>query len=191
MSAMLILNNLERPEGAPIGHYYADDLESHFHVLFHEVLSHLRLTFTIKELQKFIEDYFDRSQINEDEGIRNGGQQKAFFFHRRYKFVVENNEPLTQLISDLRNYFKDRYDDKSPEEATALLEGKYGSSKEVVELIDAALAKEGWPEEDKLDQDVFHRANANARPGTAVKRKSAGEDGLTPPVSKRANSARR
>jgi hypothetical protein len=189
MSAMLLLDKFQRPTGAPDGHYYADDLESYFHCLIHEIVVRLPLNFSIQWLHNFIPKYFDQSEMNEDEGILNGGERKSHFFVQKMEFIVQNNEPLTQLIADLRDYFKDRYYTSTPEEATALLEGKYGSSKAVVDMIDAALVKEGWPEEDKLEQDVFHRdTKGHARPGSALKRKATGDGGQTLSGTKRAKS---
>jgi hypothetical protein len=181
MSAMLLLDKFDRPTGAPDGHYYADDLESHFHALFYEILLHLPLMPRGKWLQSFIKRYFDERDTYEDEGIFNhGGTKKKLFFLDNIRFIVVNNDPLTQLIADLRNHFRDRYYTINSEEAVALLEGKYGSSKVVVDMIDAALAKEGWPEEDKLEQDVFHReTKSDTRPGSALKRKAAGDEEQT------------
>lgn len=155
---MLLLIPENRPHGTkvPVLHEYADDLESHFHLLLYEILLYLQLeefgTYTV--LENFIFDYFDKDEFDEMEQRVYGGERKRRFFTETdiMPITVKNNKPLTKLIGDMREYFRARYTRKNytTAEGGVLLKEQFGNPTGFLKLINEALEAEGWPENDKV-----------------------------------------
>jgi hypothetical protein len=153
---MLLVRPSFRPFGKdrPVQHEYADDLESHFHLLMYEVLHHLDIeSQTRTELKELIFEYFDSGVVDRTENRHYGGQRKSFFFtDPRPPITISDNKPLTQLIKDMRKYFKIRYSVESYEieEIESGMKSQFDNPRRFLEIINTALEGEGWPDNDKL-----------------------------------------
>jgi hypothetical protein len=195
---MLLLEKAYRPKAAPEGHFLADDLESHFHGLFHEVVMHLPLeefqsSEDFEALQNKVKEYFDQSMPNYAAKRYTGGAAKSqFLFYPTPRYTVIDNEPLSILITKLRRYFQDRYipGNYATPEGEAELSKQYNSAKPVLDLFDEALdEKNYWPEDDKIELDIFNRDyKGNPLPASGSKRKSVVDEGETGSSRKRAKS---
>jgi hypothetical protein len=147
---MLLVRPSFRPFGKdrPVQHEYADDLESHFHLLMYEVLHHLDIEIeTRTELKELIFEYFDVGVVDRTENRLYEGQRKSFFFtDPRPPITISDNKPLTQLIKDMRKYFKIRYS----VEIESGMKSQFDNPRRFLEIINMALEGEGWPDNDKL-----------------------------------------
>jgi hypothetical protein len=153
---MLLLRPGLRPFDSerPVQHDYADDLESHFHLLLYEVVLYLNVqTPKFTALQEFIYDYFDGGTVDKISHCHYGGNRKINFFEvPRLQIVISNNKPLTQLISEMRKYFKSRYlvGSYETEEIESEVMKQFSNPSRFFEIINKALEADGWPENNKL-----------------------------------------
>ena len=151
MSAMLLLEPSGRPPMTRVGHCYADDLESFFHILLHQTLSHLTVEQykeSVSDLRVFMRGYFDEGKPIRAEHKLYGGSNKQRWFlgpPRIDPFTFEGNPSLTTLICELRTYFRDRYTEYHTQAERDEQDERFASSSYFVQCLNKVLAnKEGW-----------------------------------------------
>jgi hypothetical protein len=163
---MLLLS--EPVEGAPSGHALPDDLESCFYILLRETLIYLPVVRYFMEdglekLVKRVEEIFNRSVYNISMRRATGGEakQNLFLLPNAKPFEIQNSQPLTQLIADLRMFFQPRYQESNykTEEGRAFVSSKYETATEFLDIFERALAATGWPEDEDRLKSIYERAD--------------------------------
>jgi hypothetical protein len=140
-------------------HSFVHDLESFFYVLLYLGLVHLRTDWDQGRQSCFMNTVIDRRRFG-DSG--KGGFGKLLFMVGSVRalngLTFTSNEPLTKLVTRLKQVLSVRYIDGSGSMLSFVSKDVYDALEyrhdNIIKLFDQALESDGWPENDRAPLPV-------------------------------------
>jgi hypothetical protein len=158
-----------------------DDLESHFYVLIYNALRYLRSD-KLHNLAAYMGDLFDDS-TNNDDGTVSGGKGKMSYLASEVMTIRWQSSPhLTDLVKVAKGYVNEWFQ----HESAALIQQIHlnehiteppdvpdrfalSNHNRFIDLCQITLKRDGWPEGDKVEDQL--RSSSSAGQSRTISRK--------------------